>query len=317
MNTDLPTNFEYSPSFLRVIIPGFSFILSFIILISIYLYFNNQILFFQIINSNELILGTLIISTSVVVGVLINSMERPLIQFLEGYSLREILPKYIFNKMQTNQYNECIKLIDDHNSLVETTGLKSNLHKDRLYDIIFNYYSIYLYYTYHAKLDEEEITHSLMPTTFGNIFRSIEFYPNWKYGMDGVFFWTNLTSTISEPERKDLDFKYAFVNMYAYLCIIFGLNYFVFEIISVFLIGKILGIIFSVIALIFLLVSILCYKILLDSAVSYGKSVRSIFDLHRKELLEKFDLKSIGINSTSDEKEIWKRIKEYLYYPTD
>ena len=91
----------------------------------------------------------------------------------------------------------------------------------------------------------------------------------------------------------------------------------VFEILSVFLIGKILGIIFSVIALIFLLVSILCYKVLLDSTVSYGKSVRSIFDLHRKELLEKFDLKSIGINSTSDEKEIWKRIKEYLYYPTD
>lgn len=313
----LPTNFEYSPSFIRVIIPGFSFVLSLIIPLSIYLYFNNKILFFQIINLNELILGTLIISTSVVVGVLINSMEGPLFKFLEGYSLRKILPKYIFNKMQTHQYNKCIKLINGRNELVKTTGRKPNIHKDRLYDIIFNYYSIYLYYTYHAKLDEGEITQSLMPTTFGNIFRSIELYPNWKYGMDGVFFWTNLTSTISEPERKDLDFKYAFVNMYAYLCIIFGLNCFVFGIIPVFLIGKIIDIRFFVIALIFLLVSILCYKILLDSAVSYGKSVRSIFDLHRKELLEKFDLKSIGINSTSDEKEIWKRIKEYLYYPTD
>ena len=313
----LPTNFEYSPSFIRVIIPGFSFVLSLIIPLSIYLYFNNKILFFQIINLNELILGTLIISTSVVVGVLINSMEGPLFKFLEGYSLRKILPKYIFNKMQTHQYNKCIKLINVRNELVKTTGLKPNLHKDRLYDIIFNYYSIYLYYTYHAKLDEGEITQSLMPTTFGNIFRSIELYPNWKYGMDGVFFWTNLTSTISEPERKDLDFKYAFVNMYAYLCIIFGLNCFVFGIIPVFLIGKIIDIRFFVIALIFLLVSILCYNILLDSAVSYGKSVRSIFDLHRKELLEKFDLKSIGINSTSDEKEIWKRIKDYLYYPTD
>ncbi|MCZ7399233.1 MAG: hypothetical protein O8C62_06045 [Candidatus Methanoperedens sp.] len=318
MNIDLPADFNYSPSFLRVIIPGISFSIAVIIApLSVYLYFSNPILFLKIINSDKLSLSVTMISMSILIGILINSLERPLIQFLEGYGLQNLLPKSVISRMQTHQYKECMKLIEDRNSLIQSIGLKSNIQKDRLYENIYNYYSIYLYYIYHAKLDEGEIMQSLMPTTFGNIFRSIEVYPNWKYGMDGVFFWHRLKYNISDPESIDIDYKYAFVNMYTYLCITFGISYLVFEILSIFSIGKILGIIFSVIALIFLLLSIWSYKILLDSAVSYGHSIRSMFDLHRKELLEKFNLKSIKIDPNSDEKEKWKHIKEYLYYPTD
>ncbi|MCZ7384381.1 MAG: hypothetical protein O8C63_06470 [Candidatus Methanoperedens sp.] len=318
MNIDLPSDFNYSPSFLRVIIPGLSFTISVIIApLSIYLYFNNYLLLFKIINSDKFSLSVAIISISILIGILINSIERPLIQFLEGYSLKDFLPKSVFSKMQIYQYKESIKLIEERNNLVTSTGLKSNIQKDRLYDDIYNYYSIYLYYIYHANLDEEEVTSSLMPTTLGNIFRSIEVYPNWKYGMDGVFFWHRLKSYISEQESIDLDERYAFVNMYTYLSLIFGLSYFIFEILSIFSMGKILAIIFSVIALIFLFLSILCYNILLDSAVLYGHSVRSMFDLHRKELLDKFNLKTMNIDPKSEEKEIWRSIKEYLYYPTD
>lgn len=312
MNID--GNFNYSPSFLRVIVPGISVIL-FIVIIPycVYLYFNDSILFSQIIdNLNNFLLTGIIIS--IVVGLFIDSMERPIIQFIEGYHLQKILPTKIFHKMQTHQYQECIKLIQNRNLLVKE-GIKT-IRKDVLYNLIFYYYSIYLYYSYHAKLDEDQIKSLLMPTTFGNIFKSIEFYPNWKYGMDGVFFWSRLLSNISELERKDLDIQYAFVNMYANMCMIFGFTFFIFEGIAIISIGKIFAIICSCIALIFLIVSVLCYQLLLNSTISYGNTVRSIFDLHRKELLEKFDLDLMGINKDSDEKVKWKKIKEYLYYPT-
>lgn len=312
MNID--ANFNYSPSFLRVIVSGISLILFIIVIPScVYIYFNDSILISQIIdNLNNFLLTGIIIS--IVVGLFIDSMERPIIQFIEGYHLQKILPKKMFHKMQTHQYQECIKLIQNRNLLIKE-GM-TTIRKDVLYNLIFYYYSIYLYYLYHAKLDEDQIKSLLMPTTFGNIFKSIEVYPNWKYGMDGVFFWSRLISNISELERKDLDIQYAFVNMYANMCMIFGFTFFIFEGMAIISIGKIFAIISSCIALFFLIVSVLCYQLLLNSTVIYGNTVRSIFDLHRKELLEKFDLDLMGINKDSDEKVKWKKIKEYLYYPT-
>lgn len=319
MSLDLPSDFNYSPSFIRIFIPGISFIVFLILIpLSTYLYFTNPRFLSELIYSDKISLGIVLVSISIILGIYINSMELPLSRFLEGYSLKDILPQRVFNRLQTYQNCEFLKLLEARNDIVKSIDVKKlNLQRDRLYERINNYYLICLYYIYHVDLNEEEIRSSLMPTTFGNILRSIEVYPNWKYGMDGVFFWPRIASSISESERYDLDHKNALMNMHLYLCIIFGLSYFVSETLAIFFMGKTLGIIYSLIAILFLYLSICNYNMLLVSSVSYGQSIKSIFDLHRMELLEKLNLKSMKIDHNDDEKEIWKSIKEYLYYPSN
>lgn len=315
MNFDsISAKFDYTPAFIKVIIPGTAFVVFVIIMpFIIYYHFNNPILLTKISSGNRLLLSLWLLPIIIASGLLINTMSKTILQFLEGYTLNKFLPEKFVQKMKKYQYNKFLKMIRKRNGL--SNEFEYSIEKDRLYESMHNYYSICLYYVYYHDFNKKTIVHYLMPTSLGNIFRSIEIYSDWKYGVDSVFFWPRLMSIISEQDRNDLNYKYAFVNMYAYLSLIFGLSFVVFEILSIILLGKMSSIIFSMIALIIYFLSVSWYKMLLVSTINYGESVKSMFDLYKRPLLDKFDLGSMNIDPNADEKEIWKQIKEYLYYP--
>jgi len=310
--TQITSEFEYSASFLRILIPG----IIFVTLISFLLILNNlqyiSILKEWITKSvwDILPIGTIFIIVSIIVGLLISVFIIPLTMVLEGYYLgyyqKSNFVHALKDKFQGKQWEKYDTYIRNFNST------EDNMNRKLIYTNIYNYFSCCLYeLNKNPKIDGDDLKKCIMPTKLGNVFRSMEIYPKWKYGMDGVFFWTRIQLLMSEGNKKIIEKMRAFVDMFVELTWIFFIASIVYLAILTFNGKYFLSVGFFII---FLLFSLASYNMAVQSALKYGYYTRSIFDLYREELWNKTKNCQFNKLDSLPEKERWDNIFRYLWF---
>ena len=90
------------------------------------------------------------------------------------------------------------------------------------YTNLYDYFSHCLYkLANNPKINDDELKKCILPTRLGNIFKSMEIYPKWKYGMESIFFWIRIQLLMSDENKKTIDKMHAFVDMFIGLTWIF------------------------------------------------------------------------------------------------
>lgn len=310
---ELSSEFEYSASFLRILIPGIIF--TTLISILILFYYSNYIPVSKV--SIEESIWTLLpvsiifIVISMFVGLFINVLITPLTRVLEGYYLEQNKKDEIigifWNMFHLRQWEQFVNYRNEYNS-----AEMNSIERGAAYTNIYNFFSYCLSkMTSNPKIDDFELKKGILPTKFGNVFRSIEIYPEWKYGMNGIFYWTRIQMLMSEDNKKTVDKMYAFVDMFVELTWIFLFTAVIYSIV----LAKNGNYIYSVIFLIiFLILSLLSYNLAVQSALKFGLYVRSIFDLYRYELWTILKMGIFNKLKTLPENERWKDVFRYLWF---
>lgn len=165
-----------------------------------------------------------------------------------------------------------------------------------------------------------QIKGSVLPTRFGNIFKSAEAYANENYGMDSVRLWPRLVHVIAPSYGNRLDASnnnlaflvncMAFSLLLALLCILasayhlFAVDSTVFKLVD----GGPLR--YLVAAILFLGLSFFFYNASLPAARQYNNLVRSAFDLFRFDLLASLHVELP--NDNSDEFALWTELSDFI-----
>jgi hypothetical protein len=179
-------------------------------------------------------------------------------------------------------------------------------------------------------------TELVMPTRFGNILVSSELYPQKKYGINGLAFWTRMTQVMSPQfqgmmEEKNNQMIFLLnSSLLSYIFGFFGLTIGILglpcqvffdssicinsdQILSRFFSDAFFDFVptdYLIFGIFFLIVAYLFYRFSLPAAEAFGLIVRSAFDLYRHDLLRQMNF---PIPATTDEEiTCWQRISEYI-----
>lgn len=309
---EISSEFEYSASFLRILIPGIIVVtlISFLLILN----YPQYVSIFKewIIKSVWAVLpiGAIFIIVSIIVGLSISVLNIPLTMVLEGYYLEQYQKSCFVHALkdmlQGGQWKKYDEYIENFNSA------NDNVKRELIYKNIYTYFSCCLYeITKNPRINEDELKKCILPTKLGNVFRSMEIYPKWKYGMNGVFFWTRIQLLMSEENKKIIDKMRAFVDMFVELTWIFFFAAIVYLMILAYNGKYLLSVVFLVILLLFSLGS---YNMAVQSALKFGHYVRSIFDLYREDLWKKIKNNQFNKLDSLPEKERWDNIFRYLWF---
>lgn len=310
---EISSEFEYSASFLRILIPGTIALTlaSFLIIIKYFHYisFLKESVFQSV--WNLLPTGVIFVVVSMFIGLVINVFITPITMMLEGYTLEQYQKNRIVSifrdVLRERQWEKFVEYMQDYDS----TEMNS-LERGMAYTNIYNYFSYCLYKMGESpKISDDELKKGILPTKLGNVFKSMEIYPEWKYGMNGVFFWTRIQLLMSEENKNTLDKMRAFVDMFVELTGIFFVAAIVYSIVLAYNENYVLSVVSLVVFIFFSLVS---YGMAVESALNFGLYVRSIFDLYREELWNKLKNGMFSnLASHSLEKERWDKVFRYLW----
>ncbi len=170
----------------------------------------------------------------------------------------------------------------------------------------FDFEYLYYHYPYTEEPDD------LLPTQFGNALKAAETYSSdpGRYGMDGVFFWSRLYEILPSQMRDDLD---AAQSSMEFMVTVSVLGWF-FAFVSALYLGFNLSL--NLIAWIVFVgggasIGSISYNSAVETAVNYGVTVRSAFDLYRLDLLDKLGMTMPA--SRQEEVSIWQNLGQQLY----
>lgn len=310
---EISSQFEYSSSFLRILIPGLivatlvSFLLSFS-------YSQYLTLLKETVDNSVwalIPLGVTFVFISIFIGLLLYIFIIPLTQLLEGYYFIAYRGNYfigvITDMLERIQWKKFARHEEAYDS-----GALGSVKRGLAYSRLYEYFSHCLYrISNNPQIEEEELKKRILPTILGNAFSSLEIYPKWKYGMNSIFFWTRIELLLTPENKKTLDNMRAFVDMFILLtgifffaaigyCLVLAYNkQFIFSVVSVVL---------------FIIFSLVSYYMAVLSTVNYGYYVRSIFDLYRNDLWVKIKEEQFVYLDKQSEKERWGEIYRYLRF---
>lgn len=165
-----------------------------------------------------------------------------------------------------------------------------------------------------------QVLGGVLPTRFGNIFKSAEQYPLENYGIDSVRLWPRLVHVIAPDYDNRLDASnnnlaflvncMAFSILLSALCLLASIWH-LFAGSSTMLTQVTAGETRYLLgAIFFLLLGIFFYHAALPAARQYNNLVRSAFDLFRFDLLESLHLDLPSNNP--DEKRLWTEVSDFI-----
>ena len=169
--------------------------------------------------------------------------------------------------------------------------------------------------------------HPVECTNLGNILAEYESYPKEQYGMDFGVFWYHIWLTLSKEVREEIDISAAKADFLLYLSFIFLVTPFLIIIKTLFIRDTIYLAIRDlihfdhyfldiVLFLIFMtslsiIIAYLFYKISILAHKSYGRYMKSVFDLYRIDLSKKAEI-PITLCPNKEEREIWEEYGKFL-----
>lgn len=152
-------------------------------------------------------------------------------------------------------------------------------------------------------------TNDFLPTRLGNALLAAENYSRERYGLDSVLFWPrqylllpDAVRTIVDDGRRAIDQFVVVATLSAVTAVIaaaMGMN------------GQLSGAVWIPSALGAALLSFLTYRSAVSAAIAFGDLVRSVYDLHRRDLLN-----ALGVASPQtpdEERRLWTALGQYLF----
>lgn len=246
--------------------------------------------------------GLILVILSVVVGVLLQYLNRFLYKFLEGYGFLSRFPFLIKRKVKQAE-----KLLCEREKLarqIMKLEKKRYNEKDRVQLSILKdkYYLISTQYDQMYPLNLQ----SILPTSFGNILRAAEDYARTRYGIDSVTFWRMLVGVMPKEYKDNISQARSEVTFFVNCIILSIFSSVMFGIVAInngsyiYLLGVLLS----------LYLGTLFYKASTSSVLSFGEMVRGAYDLYRLDVLAKINI-PIPSNSR-DEFYTWRNLGEFV-----
>lgn len=229
---------------------------------------------------------------------------------LEGYPLENHQKNRIIcnisNRLKERQWKKFVA----YREIYDSSEMDS-IERGNAYTNMYNYFSQCLFHIVNNQtIKDGELKKHILPSKLGNVFKYMEIYPEWKYGMNGIFYWTRIQLLLSEDNKTTLEKTRAFADLFIELTWIFlfaAISYFIVLLYCKnYMLSFVLGIIF-------LIISYVSYNMAVQSALNFGLYVRSIFDLYRGELWDKLKNGQFSILDSFSEKERWNKIFRCLW----
>lgn len=301
------TEFEYSASCLRILIPGIFMTIFFCI--AYFLYFK---CFNVLVLKSVWELIAVFILLSMFFGLIISIFINHMIRFLEGYILELHKTNKIVRFFRKKLCGRQWKFFNEYNRKYQLAIENQNfVERDSAYAKLYYYFSNCLYMiSLNSEIKDDDLKKGIFPTKFGNVFKSMEIYPKWKYGMDAVFFWTRIELIMSEENRNVQEKNRAFVDMFVQLTWIFFFSAIIY--LGILIYNK--NFFTFIFLVLFIILSRFCYIMAVYSALNFGIYVRSIFDVYREELWKKIKYGQVNVLDSLPEKDKWNKIFENLYH---
>lgn len=258
---------------------------------------------------SEILLFTLF---AVVLTVFLYNLNIPIIRLYEGYPWLESKIGQWRKRKFTREYDEIRRLIPRLRAVRDAWKSVDENHKnigelqqrlDRL----------------GQKLSLTFPTEAgfMLPTTFGNVIRSFETYPFGQYGIDAIAFWSRLASIASkdtlagvEEAKSSVDF---FINCSVLSALLAALLFTIACIVAGPTVALSALILLSVETFAALFCSFLFYRGAIGRAAAWGEEVKSVFDLHRWDLLKKIGYQQTP-STRAEERQLWEAITKQTLY---
>jgi hypothetical protein len=230
-------------------------------------------------------------------SILLMALNYPILRFLEGYPKWH--PLKWRERIEKARFRRKIAPVLERQNEIEMARAQGQepavpqQHADALLHAVERY--PYL----------EEL---VLPTAFGNAFRSVEAYSNLIYSMDAIPIWPRLQAVLPEEYKKLLAEAQSLLNFCVNL-IVAGLA------------TTTLYVALSVwtrhlpsfwILLVTIVGSFAMYVLAKDAVLEYGDYVKGAFDLYRSELADKLGLKlPLSIDT---ERKMWDSVSRMIIY---
>lgn len=213
-------------------------------------------------------------------GILLSAMNRLIIRFAEGYGGR-LNPAYYLLPLQRWRYRRLFQQILSafEKTEIEGEGSKAHIHFQKLM-LKFSQE-----YPHLGEYPESQVW--VLPTVFGNVVRSFEYYPNKVYGADGIEVWSRLLTVIPTDYQNLLNAAKAQMDMWLNLwlmCFVIFFQYLFLVLVTQTtpLYGT------PIISLIF---AIFFTKRAKGAAIRWGKLFKAAYDVYLPELAKKLGYK--------------------------
>ena len=240
--------------------------------------------------------------TAIILSIILMILNRILIRIVEGYYLFRHTP------LQQRQLNKFRTLSGNLNRIErereeerKRTGTISP-ESEKKYEA--QYMETLLKLKERFPPSEEHI----LPTSFGNVIRAFELYPQVLYGMDSIPIWVRISSLLSKESTQGLNDSKAQVDFAInsmYLALMIFLEYIAFAAIN----RSLLMIWIPILAL---GITIIWYQFAISTASEWGYQVKAIFDLYRNTLLSQMGVRIP--NKWEDERIVWQKISRSFLY---
>src|SRR6185295_4167103 len=213
-----------------------------------------------------------------IAGWLMILLDQPIYMLFEG---RRFWPNWIwrfFHWIEQQRLAELILSEDKLYRLAESTeGPKKRLFTKRRLEAWVQIRAF--------PLDEEQGQYyAPYPTRLGNLLTAYETYPDRRYGLDGVFYWSRIWLRLDKDLREELDTKQAVADSGIYLSFALYLNAVIWGVYSLWFINqtrvfdhlpKIIDP--QILALAFFLLAYTVYRLSLYGQTQYGEAFKSVF----------------------------------------
>ncbi len=247
-----------------------------------------------------------------VTSILLMAMNRPIIRLIEGYGRRNplrlvsFLSRREFDQLSC-EYRRFKSLYENEKSGVELSEEeKKSISEEKLMRFSSRY------------APERRL---LLPTRFGNIMRSIEYYPFEVYGIDSIVLWPRLAPILPKELLQIQDETKSRMDLWVNMFCLFSVNIIVAIVFLVQalrsanenfqLLEYVTSWDFGLIVISFM-VAIVSYNRLCTAAQRWGEFFKTSFDTHRSDLA-----KSLGYElpaGFAEEKAFWQLANRKALY---
>lgn len=148
----------------------------------------------------------------------------------------------------------------------------------------------------------------VLPTSFGNVIRAFEVYPRVMYGFESISGWTRIQLILPEDCQKLIDNAKSLVDFWVnnlLLSVLILIEYLYFSCKTRTFVSSWL----PIVALIFCAIS---YFRSISAAISWGETIKSVFDVYLPKLREKMGFKSFS--SPEEQRIVWTKISQAFLY---
>jgi uncharacterized repeat protein (TIGR01451 family) len=247
--------------------------------------------------------------TIVLTGLLYN-INIPLIRLYEGYPWQELW----IGRLRTKKYKRLFTIAQARWNGMPHIERELRTANDPRLAAIKNLRAVAGSTLFSEFPGREDL---VLPTRLGNVIRSFEYYSLRQYGMDAVTFWPRLVSAISkdyatavDEAKTSFDFMLncsALSTLLTFMVFLSGLLYpSRFNVTGAWLLWLSAIIMLCVVAHFLYLLSI-------GRARTWGNTVRTSFDLYRRDLLKQLGYTGVP-ESLEEERKLWSNIGERMIY---